>query len=282
LLVGLLGSTGCTSMTISMRSIETPSRRTPEQVSRGRIALLPIAGRLASQQVLTVLRQGEGEFVRHMAASNGILVEADAVRVLAASAEARDAYPLIVEDLVDFDPDLFIDRKTAAPLVRATPWDGSAGIKYTNVLALYERTGRRGANAPKLSSENVRLNWSLGIKDTASLGKVDAQAAGRLARALDCDYMLIPVSRDSYFFERAWFSFTFIPMFTMTRLVPHNAIALYLVDGSSGEIVRSIQIQELPGSQLHTGGVLPMAAALERVSERSSVFGRIETVANDP
>lgn len=288
----LLMVAGCaTGPRVQLHSVETKSQRTAEELSQSRIAILPIAIRIGSQQVLAPLRKGQEVFLQHTIPADKLIAGQDVHRLLAANQTLAQTYQRLVQELIDFDPALFPDKDDILGVVDPIPWTGDKGIKYENIRVVcddnrYRWSGykpvlasgseERTASSP-VRGKDIQLQWNLRTKSTTTNRMIAPASSRELAQALHCDYLLVPVVHDMYYYLRSWFFLIMIPLpITPTTVTPNHELALYLIDGKTGELVRSIQIGEATlKAPFYTGGVLSMAAAFQQILGRGDFMGRI-------
>ena len=286
LLAVVLLAAGCTTVTnVTMQSVETKSRRTAEQLSQRRIVILPIAARIGNQQVLAPLRKGQEVFLQHTTPADRIVAGQEVDRLLADNQSLAQTYHGLVQELIDYDPNLCLAKDDIQTVV------DPKGITYENIRVVCESNryqwadskpvllpeAKKPAEAAPEKAKDVVLSWKLRTKNSETNRMIAPASSMKMAQALNGDYLLVPVLHDSYSYLKAWFFLGLIPLpFITTSVTPNHELSLYLIDGTTGELVRSIQISAAtPVAPDSTGGVLSMAAAMQHILDRGDFMGHI-------
>ncbi|HBA84794.1 MAG TPA: hypothetical protein DCZ95_11930 [Verrucomicrobia bacterium] len=281
----MLLATGCTSPSLRLYSVETKNLEGSSSSNARRVALLPPAGRLAFQQHVRPMNAGMETFIQYAESSDVLVTSPELEKILSDQPRLNQAYQTLLNELVDFDRTLYREKSDTPFTMNPAPWSGDRGIKYDRVQAICESQRyqwtihgpipRNEQTNAAMVPANLSLNWQL-IQKPASERVIPAKAAQELSAAFGCDELLIPIVRDTCFFVKKWHVILFVPIFRSSFVAPHQEIALYLVDGQSGRIIRSIQTLEPDNGLYYTGGALAMAVSLDRILDQTSALGAFE------
>jgi len=279
LVAGLILAAGCATP-VPMSSIESTAKRPATLNAGSRIAILPIAARVGGQRYLASLSAAQEVYLERVGATTGIKAGRDIEKKFSEQGNLTAAYQAILEKLLDRDPNLCVAQEDILTTLDSKPWNGQSGIKYEklsdiNTLVAGKATQRGSAAAPAANAvaREIRLQWNVRTKAKASYEPLPLASVKELSQALECDYVLIPVVRDSYNYVKQWFAFTIIPVFRTTGVYRMNDMAFYLVDGASGEVVQALQITENRAPQAASNDALVMVLALNKMIQKGDSFG---------
>jgi hypothetical protein len=198
---------------INVNHTEIASKVTSEQIAESRVAVMPAAGRRNSNKSISTFEISLERFMEYTDESSGIIKPADVRRISLKNPGLLTAYEKILKNLTGFDKIFSADKKSDLYKVNHSRW----GSK----------------------DDNVKIYWSVNIKREVEDKFVLSSAARQISEALDCDYLLVPVIEDGYHYAKTLCFLYVIPSFYGYNLDSHQRIALYLVDGRSGQIVRA-------------------------------------------
>ena len=273
---------GCATP-VSLRSAEVAVGPSQEQVAGRTVAILPLAARVGRQRNLSVFSAAQEVYLQRVGAGSGIKAGREIEQKFSQQSALPAAYQEIISKLVDRDPNLDFAKGDAQAKLCAKPWDGQSGIKYSEladinavvagILAGSNSMARNGASAP---FRDIRLQWRSGMKKDADYPNLPVSAVRSISRAMGCDYLLIPVVRDLLISMKGWYVMGILPLFRTADVYPTCQLALYLVDGESGQIVHALQVYQVNPRSGAANDALFMVLSLHKVLQKGNAFGSFD------
>lgn len=249
---------GCALHHIQMNSVELPSQVTCDELADYKTAILPAVGRVISKKQYSTFTDGYQGYITHTQESDNLISCDEVEKIIMSNPELLNDYKNMVSGLKGYDKKFKIDNRVSKYTINNSEWDGTEGIKYENILSTYKK-----GNASKL-----RLNWNINIKADAKKHELLSSSSRRLSESLGCDYLLVPVLIDNYHYSRGPLTIFFIPFAYVFNLYQSSDLALYLIDGRSGEIVRASLGKQLTPTL--------SAASLQRILCKGDFMGSLK------
>lgn len=250
---------GCALHKIQMNSIELPSQVTCNELANYKIAILPAVGRVISKKQYSTFTDGYQSYITHTQESDNLVNCDEVEKTIMSNPELLNDYKNMVNGLKGYDKEFKIDNKDSKYTVNNSEWNGTEGIKYENVLSTYKNM--------KGDASKLRINWNINLKTDAKKHEL-LSSSRRLSESLGCDYLLVPVLIDNYNYSRGPLTIFFIPFAYVFNLRHSSDLALYLIDGQSGEIISASLGKQLTSTL--------SAASLQRILCRGDFMGSLK------
>jgi len=258
-IVSILLVQGCATQKIALYSTELPSKITTDQISKSRIAIMPVAGRITSKENISKLKKGITEYINFTSESDEIIGLDKVETLMSERPELLSTYETLLTGLVDYDQMIGLSQDDGKLEVEQIPWDGQRGLNYKNISAL------NGNNGSKVS-----FDWFITMKKGVDDPNILLSSVDSLSNALNSDYLLIPVILDKYRYIKNLGMLLIIPVAYTYQLTYSSDIAFYLIDGNSAKIVRaSVGYNLTP---------VMVAASLQKILDKGQFAGKISLV----
>ncbi len=235
--------------TIQLNSIEMPSKIDSRAMGKSHVAIMPATGKSISHANYSKFLKGYKGYMAYTDGDSHIIPTTAVEDILMDNPELFASYNKLLHNLKDFDELLTASKTSKKLIINNKPWDGSTGIKYDHILSIHETPGNK-----EISADKLRIHWTINLKDDIDEGTVIVAAANDLSKQLNCDYLLVPVIVDQYFYKKDVLTVFFFPFWYVYHLHHSVDVAMYLIDGKSGQIVKASLAKNI--SPVLTAGIL--------------------------
>lgn len=252
---------GCATHRIQMHSTEIQSELDSYQTSKNKVAVMPVAGRIASEQEVRYIQQGLEAYLQYTDEEDNIIRPENVEEILLKRPELIESYQRLLVDVNRIEKNIIANKSDSIYNVDSSPWDGTKGINYDNILPIYKTN-----NTADLKASKTRINWVIDVK-ALEYRNVFLPSVKDLAQALNTDYLMIPILMDNYHYRKSLGFIYFLPFMYTYELAHSNDIALFLIDGETGKTVRAtIGKNSTP---------LLVAASMQRTLGKGKFIGKI-------